>query len=190
MAATVTLHPWSRRDRSELERWPASTDPLAWLWAYSPRLPQSDRVVWGVEVAGELVGRVTLRGLSCDTSLGIYLRPDRLGQGIGRAALALVLDLAFGSYALHSVRLDVALANMRAVRCYMAVGFTVEEGKWWTIPDHPSLHTLRPNYVYLGPPHHAVYWHMQITALEWQEQKDRYASAYALSVGAAAGAGV
>lgn len=49
------------------------------------------------------------------------------GQGLGRAALALVLDHAFGALNAHRVWLDVKPDNARARHLYAALGFT-EEG--------------------------------------------------------------
>jgi diamine N-acetyltransferase len=49
------------------------------------------------------------------------------GRGLGREALALVLDHAFGPLGAHRVWLDVKVHNERARRAYAAVGF-VEEG--------------------------------------------------------------
>ena len=51
------------------------------------------------------------------------------GRGVGREALALVIDRAFSDeQRLHRVFLNVAASNERAVRCYRALGF-VEEGR-------------------------------------------------------------
>jgi RimJ/RimL family protein N-acetyltransferase len=49
------------------------------------------------------------------------------GRGIGRRALRLVLDRAFGELGAHRVWLDVKPHNERALRAYRAVGF-VHEG--------------------------------------------------------------
>ncbi len=51
----------------------------------------------------------------------------RPGQGQGRRALRLALDLAFGEYAAHRLWLDVDVDNDRARHVYRTLGF-VEEG--------------------------------------------------------------
>jgi diamine N-acetyltransferase len=51
----------------------------------------------------------------------------RPGHGLGRAALTLVLDHAFGELRAHRVWLDVKRDNARARHLYAALGF-VEEG--------------------------------------------------------------
>lgn len=51
------------------------------------------------------------------------------GRGIGREAIALLLDRAFSKEGgLHRVFLNVAALNERGLRCYRALGF-VEEGR-------------------------------------------------------------
>jgi diamine N-acetyltransferase len=49
------------------------------------------------------------------------------GRQVGRQALSLVLDHAFGTLGAHRVWLDVKVHNRRARRAYAAVGF-VDEG--------------------------------------------------------------
>jgi hypothetical protein len=49
------------------------------------------------------------------------------GQRLGRRALSLVLDRAFGTLAVNRVWLDVKVHNQRARRAYAAVGF-IDEG--------------------------------------------------------------
>ena len=75
------------------------------------------------------VGFVLLAGLTNENrsvELGrIVIEPA--GRGLGRAALRLVLDRAFGELGAHRVWLDVKVDNARARRAYEAVGF-VEEG--------------------------------------------------------------
>jgi RimJ/RimL family protein N-acetyltransferase len=74
-------------------------------------------------------GFVLLAGLT-DVHGGVELRRIVVaakGRGTGRAALALVLDHAFGTLGAHRVWLDVMAHNERARHAYAAVGF-VEEG--------------------------------------------------------------
>ncbi len=78
---------------------------------------------------GEPVGFVILAGLR-DPNRCVELRRivvARPGQGLGRTALALVLDHAFGALEAHRVWLDVKPDNARARHLYAALGF-VEEG--------------------------------------------------------------
>ncbi len=77
----------------------------------------------------EPLGFVLLAGLE-DENDAVELRRIvvvRRGEGVGRRALGLVLERAFGDLGAHRVWLDVKPHNERARRAYRAVGF-VEEG--------------------------------------------------------------
>jgi diamine N-acetyltransferase len=78
---------------------------------------------------GEPLGFVLLAGLTGEHRT-VELRRIvlvRRGEGVGRRALELVLERAFGELGAHRVWLDVKPRNERARRAYRAVGF-VEEG--------------------------------------------------------------
>jgi RimJ/RimL family protein N-acetyltransferase len=119
MAPEVTVRPWNRRkDRSAIERWPAPSIPEHWMRV----LPAGQRQSWAIELRSELVGRLSLReiGLVHNTArMGIYLHPDRYGQGIGTAAILAFLPLSPVDFLIA----DVALDNERARRCYDKAGF-------------------------------------------------------------------
>ncbi|QEW23568.1 Spermidine N(1)-acetyltransferase (plasmid) [Marinibacterium anthonyi] len=85
---------------------------------------------WAVHADGELVGHARLDNINNTdrrARLAIGLFNERhLGQGIGRAAINLVLEHAFGPLRLHRVDLRVLSYNIRAIRCYEACGFSRE----------------------------------------------------------------
>ncbi|MCA2012494.1 GNAT family N-acetyltransferase [Cereibacter sphaeroides] len=84
-----------------------------------------------IEAGGEAVGHLRLHSLSAadrKARLAIGLFGEELvGRGIGRQAILLALDEAFGEIGLHRVDLRVLAFNERAIRCYRACGF-VHEG--------------------------------------------------------------
>jgi len=87
---------------------------------------------WAVEHDGRLLGEVRLdsidmRDRRARLATGL-LDPAKLGYGLGRQAIRLVLDHAFGVIGLHRVDLRVVAYNVRAICCYRACGF-VEEGR-------------------------------------------------------------
>ena len=55
--------------------------------------------------------------------LGLGIRPDRTGQGLGAAFVREVLQLADSQCAGRAVHLAVAAFNKRAIRVYERVGF-------------------------------------------------------------------
>lgn len=114
----ITIRPWTRRDRSELARWPVAPIPQDWRRIEPTAGPRHS---YAIVRNDELVGRITLRDCSSQSArLGIYLRADMLGLGIGTAGLQAFLS---SRWAPAIVRLDVAAGNRRAIRCYEKCGF-------------------------------------------------------------------
>jgi RimJ/RimL family protein N-acetyltransferase len=86
---------------------------------------------WVIEADGALVGEARLDTINrhdqrARLAIGLF-NARHLGQGIGRQAVNLVLDHAFGVLGLHRVDLRVLARNHRAISCYRACGF-VHEG--------------------------------------------------------------
>lgn len=80
-----------------------------------------------MDVDGEPVGHVRLHSLSeadrkARLAIGLFSEA-MLGRGVGRRAITLCLDHAFGPMGLHRVDLRVLAFNTRAIRCYLACGF-------------------------------------------------------------------
>lgn len=104
-----------------VEAWPAERHLAA--------LGDPDIAHLQVVADGRSVGFVILAGLNdlndCVELRRVVVTPP--GRGYGRAALALVLDHAFGALGAHRVWLDVKPANDRARRLYASLGFE-EEG--------------------------------------------------------------
>jgi RimJ/RimL family protein N-acetyltransferase len=87
---------------------------------------------WVVEHEGKYLGGIRLDGLDrrdkrARLAVGLY-DTRKLGRGLGREAITLVLAHAFGPLGLHRVSLRVVAYNERAIRCYRACGFR-EEGR-------------------------------------------------------------
>ncbi len=87
---------------------------------------------WVIEHEGRFLGGIRLDAIDMHDrrarlAIGIY-DEHRLGKGLGREAIRLVLRYAFSELGLHRVGLRVVAYNLRAIRCYTACGF-VEEGR-------------------------------------------------------------
>lgn len=87
---------------------------------------------WVVEYEGRLLGEAVLDNVDrthggARLVCGLY-DLERLGRGIGRRVVRLVLAYAFRQLGLHRVGLRVIAYNERAYRCYLACGFK-EEGR-------------------------------------------------------------
>ncbi len=57
--------------------------------------------------------------------LGLGLRPDLAGQGLGRFFLQSILDFAMGSFSPQRLRATVAKFNRRSQRIFQHLGFTI-----------------------------------------------------------------
>ncbi|MBX3470662.1 MAG: GNAT family N-acetyltransferase [Planctomycetes bacterium] len=145
--ARVTLRPLTRddlpltrawRNRDDVRVWFLHPEPLteeghaAWFAAYEARA--DDHVLVIVERAtGRRVGQVALYRIDPKAATAEYGRlllgePDVRGKGLALEATNLVLDLAFGTFGLKEVRLEVLRDNARARALYRSLGF-VERGE-------------------------------------------------------------
>lgn len=111
---------------------------------------------WIVEHEGRLLGEVRLDGLNqrdarARLAIGFY-NPAKLGIGLGRETVGLILAHAFGALELHRVDLRVLAYNTRAIRCYASCGFVVEgrerdaalvDGVWY---DDVIMAILAPEF--------------------------------------------
>lgn len=73
---------------------------------------------------GELIGFVQLRQEGDVVVVGLGLRPDLTGRGLGVPFLEQALDFARARLAPRTFRLGVAAFNERAITVYERVGFT------------------------------------------------------------------
>jgi len=107
------------------------TAPFVICWSreeHERALADADQAHLLVADGARPVGFVLLAGLS-NENYSIELRRivvDRKGQGIGRQAIDLAVDRAFGELGAHRVWLDVKPHNRRARRAYAACGFVTE----------------------------------------------------------------
>lgn len=85
---------------------------------------------WAIMLGGRHVGNVILDQIDRRTErarLHIYVGGGAArGQGVGRRAVVLALDVAFGKLGLNKVWLTVHEKNAVAIAAYLAVGFTLE----------------------------------------------------------------
>ncbi len=108
-----------------------SVKPLSWVQQrISPgKDAPHDFVLGAFADDGALIGSV---GLSVEARnkqrhkgllFGMYVAPERMSRGIGRALLDACLDRARRIPALEQINLTVTATNVRAVQLYEAAGF-------------------------------------------------------------------
>jgi ribosomal-protein-alanine N-acetyltransferase len=85
---------------------------------------------WGVswfavdDADGELIGYVEFHDLDGEVELGLGMRPDRTGLGLGAAFVEAAMAFARNRWAPRSFGLDVFPWNERAIRSYEGAGFS------------------------------------------------------------------
>ena len=163
--ARVRLRPLKMSDRPRIRRWMA--DPAVIRFTvlvpgpeYGPVVPYDDdgadrylellvkdpdRRSYAIEVDGVHVGNV---GTKChDFDNGVAECFIEVGEqshrrrGVGAAAMALLLDVAFDELRLRRVRLGVFEFNVSAIRLYTKLGFVDDgaygahyvDGRFWTV---------------------------------------------------------
>lgn len=116
--------------RAEHPDRPVGEDSFVWLGpdgevlghvSYGPdgRIPTAE----GYEYPGDAL------------DVGLGLRPDLCGRGLGAGFVARCLRFGRERYGAGKFRLSVAAFNKRAVKCYQKVGFSIEREV-----THSSLH--------------------------------------------------
>jgi RimJ/RimL family protein N-acetyltransferase len=113
-------------------------------------------VCLAVEEAGTVVGDITLWAVDDSLSLGEMswvFDPDSGGRGLATEAARAVLDLAFGHYGMHRVRVRMDARNAASARLCERLGFRREgllrrdwliKGQWTDTLVYGMLDTERP----------------------------------------------
>jgi len=102
--------------------WAEDPDDLAELLDPSSR---ADRYFAVEDDAGELVGYFSFKRRNARTlEIGLGLRPERTGRGLGGAFLLAGLEYARSRFQPEQFVLSVATFNKRAITVYERAGFT------------------------------------------------------------------
>src|SRR5262249_39021124 len=73
---------------------------------------------------GALVGTFSFTRLSNSVEIGLAMRPDMTGRGLGLGFVRSGMDFALRRYAPGTLTLDVATFNRRAITVYTHAGFS------------------------------------------------------------------
>ncbi|MBU0494717.1 MAG: alpha/beta fold hydrolase [Chloroflexi bacterium] len=134
----VTIQPQSPADIRARARWRPYADPLYQVWNPVPvpaahadalhrqRSQDPTRRHYTISVeSNQVIGELSLRQirLGQEARLGITLGADWIGRGYGTEALRVFIPYYFNILQFQQLLLDVAAANIRAVRCYENLGF-------------------------------------------------------------------
>lgn len=135
----IVLRPMARADVDEMAHWPRFREPeLEWanlelshpadrdLYFERNRTNATRRRYVIVDGRRSIVGTVGLRNLDLargEGTLGIIIRADVVGRGVGTDAIRALIRHAFDALGLCRVLLDVAVNNRRARHVYETLGF-------------------------------------------------------------------
>jgi RimJ/RimL family protein N-acetyltransferase len=154
---------FTRADVDAWQAWPDYTEQL--LVGTSPRRMSPDQrsrwfdditqrqrqIPFGVENEdGFMIGRIFLRHVRHEERsavLGIDLHPDYLSQGYGTESLGAFLHHYFDNMGFARMLLSVAAHNVRARKCYEALGF-VSVGSHWDAHIGPDV-TNDPSFAFV-----------------------------------------
>ena len=94
-----------------------------------------NRQTFAIELNGNHVGNVGLKELNFEkrsTEFFIEIGESRhRGQGVGKAALVILLEYVFFTLGLNEIRLEVLEFNSIALKVYQDLGFTITHRSGW-----------------------------------------------------------
>lgn len=117
-----TIADWTYESPYTFYDWRADTNDLAEL--LDPEL-RGDRYFSAHDESGELIGFFSFRPEGDVVGVGLGLRPDLTGRGLGLGYVEAGLVYAQERYAPLRFRLSVAAFNARAISVYERAGFVV-----------------------------------------------------------------
>jgi [ribosomal protein S18]-alanine N-acetyltransferase len=119
-ANAEAISEWRYPEPYSFYDWTADPDDLRELL----ELARRGDAYWAVkDPAGELVGYFDFKPKDRTVEIGLGLRPDFTGRGVGASFLAAGLDFARAQFAPERFTLAVATFNERAITVYERAGF-------------------------------------------------------------------
>lgn len=194
----VTVRPMERADLAAMIKWRRFADPLYQPFDF-PRQSQAEHLRWFEwrskdpsrrlctieDEFHRVIGSLTLREINGRKSarLGITLGADFVSQGYGTEALQLFLDYYFDEMGFQQMILDVAATNLRAVRCYLSLGFrqsgshyrAATEPIYRIVHKEPQYRHLRRFFKRQGMVAQVMFYDMVLTSDQWHARSNRQA---------------
>jgi RimJ/RimL family protein N-acetyltransferase len=146
----IRIAEWSEAYAREVESWryeppydfyDASSDPDDAAQARDPAMREHYRAVVGED--GELEAFWWLDRHEDVVEVGLGLRPDLTGRGLGEEVVRAELDYAREQWAPRTFRLFVTVWNERAIRLYQRLGFREVGRETRSFPHHGEHEFLR-----------------------------------------------
>lgn len=113
------------------ENYPVYFNPAVVKYIYDDGIKGKRYIFIMEDKSGEVVGEIWLYPIDFSRKIAelviIIGKKDVRGKGYGRDAINIIKEYAFKNIGLNSIYLKVFSFNTRAIKCYMACGFTVVE---------------------------------------------------------------
>jgi ribosomal-protein-alanine N-acetyltransferase len=97
---------------------------------YSAQARAGEALPWAVAYRGELVGQLTVSGITWGSarmgSAGYWVARDVAGRGVIPTALALAVDHCFFTVGLHRIEVNIRPENTASLRVVQKLGFRQE----------------------------------------------------------------
>lgn len=95
----------------------------------------------------ELIGNCSFDFDEDKIMLGVQMRPNLTGKGMGTEIVKRILDFGKEKYKFNEIELFVAKFNKRAIRIYEKLGFkTIDEFIWNVNEEEKEFIAMRKNY--------------------------------------------
>lgn len=126
----IGMRSWGRHDDPLFKdyNFPNLTDDEILSW-YKYRTSRRNAKCFSVfDEEARMIGYINIRNIRKimrTARLGIVFDPDVMNKGYGSEALMSLLDFYFNVMRMHTLYLDVAKFNKRAIRCYEKCGFKI-----------------------------------------------------------------
>lgn len=141
--------PMTRDQAEELCGWRYEPPFDLYRWADWPRMKEEGiefgddairerQYISAVDAQGRMIGFVQLFPIVGVTRLGLGLRPDLCGRGLGPAFARAAAEEALRRAPGDAVDLEVLVWNARAVRAYSKAGFAIEDTYERLTPTGPA----------------------------------------------------
>jgi len=140
--AELTLRPWEPSDAADvvaayadpdIQRWHGQTmtadEAANWVRAWPRRWSEESAAGWAVTGSGQLLGRISLNGLSLSSGLAhvaYWVLPVGRGRGVASRALREVTRWAFHDLGLHRLELEHSTRNEASCRVAARGGYELE----------------------------------------------------------------
>lgn len=72
---------------------------------------------------GKLIGYFLLIQNNCEVEIGLGLKSEYCGQGIGKRFIRLIEEYALKRFYFNTFKMNVAAFNTRAIACYQSCGY-------------------------------------------------------------------